>query len=186
MRRLGAAAAIAAVTGLLAASAPAAGGYGPARVACLLSDPRITESSGVASASWADGVIWTHNDSGDEPRFYAVNTGTCTVMAVYDVTGAQAVDWEDMTRSGTSLHFGDIGDNDARRASVTVYDVPEPAQGALRVRSVPPPPGRSPTRTAPTTPSRSSSTPPPAASPSPRRSRRARRGCIWPRRPAAA
>jgi hypothetical protein len=116
--------------GLVAAEAGPAGGYGIGRLACHLSDPRITESSGVASASWGDDFIWTHNDSGDEPRFFAVDTATCAVRAVYDLAGARADDWEDMTRSGTTLHFGDIGDNDARRASVTVYDAPEPARDA--------------------------------------------------------
>jgi hypothetical protein len=77
--------------------------------------------------SWADDVIWTHNDSGDQPRFFAVNTGTCAVAAVYDVTGARAVDWEDMARSGTTLFLGDI---ETQRTSVTVYDLPEPDQGA--------------------------------------------------------
>lgn len=115
--------------GLLAAGTPA-GGDGIGRLACRLSDPRVTESSGVASASWADNVIWAHNDSGDEPRFFAVDTATCAVREVYDLVGARAVDWEDMARSGTTLHLGDIGDNDARRASVTVYDAPEPARDA--------------------------------------------------------
>lgn len=104
------------------------GGYGIARLACRLSDPRIPESSGVASSSWADDLIWTHNDSGDQPRFFAVDTSTCRVRGVYDVAGAEAVDWEDMVRSGTTLHFGDIGDNNAQRATVTVYDVPEPVR----------------------------------------------------------
>jgi hypothetical protein len=118
------------VVGLAAASTSAVDGYASGRLACSLSDARITESSGVASASWADDVIWTHNDSGDQPRFFAVNTGTCAVAAVYDVTGARAVDWEDMARAGTTLFLGDIGDNKTQRTSVTVYDVPEPVQGA--------------------------------------------------------
>ena len=107
----------------------AAGGYGPAERRCGFADPRISESSGVASASWAGDVVWTHNDSGDRARFFAVDTITCATLATYDVTGADAVDWEDMTRSGGTLHFGDIGDNPSRRASVTVYDVPEPPRG---------------------------------------------------------
>ncbi len=110
-------------------SAGAAGGYGAAQLQCGFADPQIFESSGVAPASWAGDVIWTHNDSGDLPRFFAVNARTCVTLAVYDVTGAAAVDWEDMTRSGSTLYLGDIGDNPSRRASVTVYDVPEPARG---------------------------------------------------------
>lgn len=51
-----------------------------------------------------------------------MSTSTCATLAVYDVAAA-AIDWEDMARSGPVLHFGD---NAAARASVTVYDVPEP------------------------------------------------------------
>ena len=112
-----------------AATMPALAAYGPGRVACELSDARIPESSGIASASWADDFIWTHNDSGDQARFFGVETATCEVTGVYRVTGSEAVDWEDMTRSGTTLHFGDIGDNDRKRASIRIYDVPEPARG---------------------------------------------------------
>lgn len=118
----------------------AAGGDGLGRLTCRLADERVTESSGVASTSWSDDVVWTHNDSGDRPRFFAVETPTCRVRAVYDVTGARAIDWEDMARSGTTLHFADIGDNDARRESVTIYDVPEPigvdAGGGVRPSAV--------------------------------------------------
>ena len=34
---------------------------------CHLQDRRITESSGVAAGP---GALWTHNDSGDGPRFF--------------------------------------------------------------------------------------------------------------------
>jgi len=114
---------------LAAAPAEAAGGYGPARLVCSFADPEINESSGIASTSWDDGVVWTHNDSGDSPRFFAVSRDTCATVGVYRVTGATAVDWEDMARSGRTLHFADIGDNRSSRASITVYDVPEPGPG---------------------------------------------------------
>ncbi|MGH9024165.1 MAG: hypothetical protein ACRDV9_13870, partial [Acidimicrobiia bacterium] len=106
--------------------ATAAGGYGPAQQRCHLGDRQIAESSGVASASWSDDVVWTHNDSGDRPRFFAVSTTSCATLAVYAVSGAEAVDWEDMARSERTLYLGDIGDNAGRRPSVTVYEVAEP------------------------------------------------------------
>lgn len=120
---------------LLAASVPgrpagAARGYQPAELACGFADPEVRESSGVASASWSDDVIWTHNDSGDSPRFFAVDTSTCATVSVHEVTGAGARDWEDMTRAGTTLYIGDIGDNPRSRDSVAVYEVPEPGPGA--------------------------------------------------------
>jgi hypothetical protein len=74
-------------------------------------------------------VWFTHNDSGDSARFFAVGANG-TTLATYDVDNASAVDWEDMAaapRAGKpTLWLADIGDNDARRSTVSVYAVPEP------------------------------------------------------------
>jgi hypothetical protein len=93
-------------------------------------DPRIVESSGLATSSYGDGIVYTHNDSGDQARFFAVGATGATV-AVYTLRGAVNTDWEDMA-SGTDadgrplLYLADIGDNSRSRASVDVYQVPEP------------------------------------------------------------
>lgn len=114
----------------------------PAQLRCSLADERIDESSGVASASWSDDVLFTHNDSGDSARFFAIDARTCATRATYTVKGATSRDWEDMARAtaadGTPvLWLADIGDNDARRSSVLLYEVAEPgaAGGDLPVRS---------------------------------------------------
>lgn len=104
--------------------------YAPATELCRLQDPAVDESSGVA-----DGVgetFWTHNDSGDGPRFYAVDRATGATKATFTVDGARADDWEDMARGLTAdgrpaLFFADIGDNFRRWPAVTVYEVAEPA-----------------------------------------------------------
>ena len=93
-------------------------------------DSRITESSGMGTSSYGDGIVYTHNDSGDTARFFAVNSAGATV-AVYTLQGAVNHDWEDMA-SGTDaaglpvLYLGDIGDNSATRTEIDVYQVPEP------------------------------------------------------------
>ena len=99
---------------LLAGAAAAPGSYAPASRVCALADARITESSGLASSSRSDEVFFTHNDSGDEPRVFAVgrNGETLTTLTV---PGAANLDWEDIARGpddhGTScLYIGDIGD----------------------------------------------------------------------------
>src|SRR3954447_22855493 len=96
-------------------------------------DPRITESSGVAASARRDDVVFTHNDSGDSARFFAVDRRGCT-SASYNVAGVDAVDWEDMARGpapdGTpSLFLADIGDNNAGRGEIAVHRVPEPEMG---------------------------------------------------------
>ena len=75
-------------------------------------------------------VFWVHNDSGDQPRVYAVS-GTGRMLATYTLEGAAAVDWEDMgigpaPDGGSYLYLADIGDNNARRASIRIYRVAEP------------------------------------------------------------
>jgi len=93
-------------------------------------DGRITESSGLGTSSYGDGIVYTHNDSGDTARLFAVNSAGATV-AVYTLQGAVNHDWEDMA-TGTDaagrpvLYFGDIGDNAATRTEIDVYQVPEP------------------------------------------------------------
>ena len=111
---------------LLLAVSPPSG----AQVAFVLADPRIDESSGLASSSSGD-VVYTHNDSGDEARFFAVGPDGTTRTA-YALPGVQARDWEDLARGPdeqgrSSLWLGDIGDNNARRdRGVLVHRVLEP------------------------------------------------------------
>ncbi len=110
--------------------AQASAGYGRARLLFNLQDPTITESSGVASYSKSSSILWTHNDSGDVPRFFAIGPKGQT-LASYFVAGAISVDWEDMARGpaldgSPALHFGDIGDNAQNRPLIGVYQVPEP------------------------------------------------------------
>jgi hypothetical protein len=93
-------------------------------------DTRIVESSGLAISSYGDGIVYTHNDSGDSARFFAVDPQGATI-AVYTLRGAINVDWEDMA-SGTDsqrhpvLYFADIGDNARSRTEIDVYRVGEP------------------------------------------------------------
>jgi hypothetical protein len=91
----------------------------------------VVESSGVAVSRAHPGVLWTHNDSGDGPYLYATDLRGSDLGFLL-VSGAAAVDWEDMalgpcpTRAGSCVYLADTGDNLERRASVTVYAVPEP------------------------------------------------------------
>jgi hypothetical protein len=85
-----------------------------------------TELSGLALSASQPGVLWSHNDSGDRARVFALRTDA-SLIASLDVPGAEAVDWEDIAIGpGGDLLLGDIGDNDEQRPSVAVYRVPEP------------------------------------------------------------
>ena len=106
--------------------------WGPPQSLCSLSDGRIDESSGVAPSLRKSGLFYTHNDSGDKPRFFRFRRDG-TVDGVYELAGTEATDWEDMCSAwvnGTPyLYLGDIGDNARRRAEIAVHRVKEPTEG---------------------------------------------------------
>jgi hypothetical protein len=100
-----------------------------------LAAPRLDESSGVAPSLRARGMLWIHNDSGDEPRLYATDAAGHDLGSVR-VAGARNVDWEDMAAAtcpggaAPCLFVADIGDNTRRRRSVVIYQLEEPAPTA--------------------------------------------------------
>jgi hypothetical protein len=103
-----------------------AGGYADGTLLFRFQDSRITESSGLVAATRSD-LLFTHNDSGDTARFFAVDR-TGRTRATYRLRGVQARDWEDIARGpGRTLWLGDIGDNSGSRdRGLLVHRVPEP------------------------------------------------------------
>jgi hypothetical protein len=112
---------------------------GPVRTRVLghVGAPEATELSGLARSASQPGVLWSHNDSGDRPRLFALRTDG-SLIASLDVPGAEAVDWEDIAVGpGGDLLVADIGDNDARRAAVDVYRIREPRLAAGATTTAP-------------------------------------------------
>jgi hypothetical protein len=114
-----------------APSAPSVGAPFGTRLLFRLADPRINEASGIAAGITSPGVVYVHNDSGDAPRFFALDARTGATLAVYTVPGAAALDWEDIAvapdaRGVPSVWLGDIGDNNGVRREIQVYRVDEP------------------------------------------------------------
>jgi len=95
----------------------------------LIRIPELNEGSGVAASRRAPGRLWTHNDSG-EPVLVALDAQGAVAGQVR-VSGARVEDWEAVAvgpcPSGSCIYIGDIGDNDAKRRTVDIYRVPEPA-----------------------------------------------------------
>lgn len=91
-----------------------------ARRVFRLQDASITESSGVVDLGRR---MVTTNDSGDGGRLYVLDD-TGRTAAVREYAG-DPVDVEALAPAGDdAVWVGDIGDNDAERASVTVTRVP--------------------------------------------------------------
>lgn len=83
------------------------------------------ELSGLVVSRRQDGVLWAHNDSGDQPRLFALRPDGSLLREV-PVQGATATDWEDIAATADALLVGDIGDNDGRRPQIVVDRIDEP------------------------------------------------------------
>ncbi len=95
-------------------------------------DPAITESSGLAASVVHPGVLWTHNDSGNAARLFAVDQAGATV-ATLDIGGALNVDWEAIAMGrgpdgSAALFVADTGANLSLRPQPSVYVVAEPRE----------------------------------------------------------
>ncbi|MGC0422372.1 hypothetical protein [Embleya sp. AB8] len=96
-----------------------------------IEDDRITESSGLVASALHPDVYWTHNDSGDKPRVFAIGKDGAT-KATITLAGVDARDWEAITvgkddAGNPALFVGDIGDNHRGRwPEVWIYRFTEP------------------------------------------------------------
>ena len=92
----------------------------------------LSEASGLAVSRKTPGRLWTHNDSG-QPVLAALDSRG-TVLGQVRVSGAKVEDWEAIAvgscEAGSCLYIGDIGDNEAKRRRITVYQIPEPASSS--------------------------------------------------------
>lgn len=120
--------------------------------------PPIDEMSGLVKSPQFDNVWWVHNDSGDSPRLFAIDSTGAAHLAPWRadqyVTGAAAavdtsdrpvwpglaldnaahIDYEAMAVEDSVLYVGDIGNNGNARRDLGIYVVPEPYYYARRTR----------------------------------------------------
>jgi hypothetical protein len=96
----------------------------------LAHDP-INEASGLAASRQNPGVLWTHNDSGNNAQIFALSDKG-KHLGVFTILGAENRDWEDIAvgpgpqSDRHYLYIGDTGDNKARYEVKTIYRLPEP------------------------------------------------------------
>lgn len=108
----------------------------------------IKESSGlVQSRTWPN-VFWTHNDSGDTARIFAVSETGAVIRPKWmkdseysgiELLGAHNIDWEDIAiDSQGHLYIGEFGNNKNARRDLGIYILREPNpfdRTAMRVLS---------------------------------------------------
>ncbi len=99
----------------------------------------LAEMSGLAVSTRHPGVLWSHNDSGNSFRVFALDESgrllaTLTLTGVDKEEGAR-MDLEDIAvgpcvpgEPRSCIYLADIGDNFERRARVRIFRFPEPDQ----------------------------------------------------------
>lgn len=101
----------------------------------------ITESSGLFASRRDPTCVWTHNDSGDSARLFAIETATGRCVGEWVLAIDRPVDWEDMTGFSdgerSRLVIADCGDNASKRSSIQliVIDEPDPRSSGVIAKS---------------------------------------------------
>ena len=110
------------------------------REAGALGHDELNESSGLMVSRQISDLMWTHNDSGDSARLFAIGLDGRD-RGVFTLTDAEAGDWEDSAiytdpvSGQTTLFVGDIGDNSQARESISILMVPEPDAALLDAKT---------------------------------------------------
>jgi hypothetical protein len=96
----------------------------------------LPEASGVAISRRSPGRLWAHNDAREE--LVALDTKG-SVTGRVRLAGVKIEDWEAVAvgacPGGSCLYIGDIGDNEARRKSITIHRFAEPsAEGSVDIK----------------------------------------------------
>lgn len=100
-----------------------------------LTDKRLKEVSGLAASVANPGLLWTHNDSGNEAEVYLIDSDT-KIKQTYVLKGVSNRDWEEIAlgpgpEPGKQyLYVGDIGDNMAAHHYKYIYRFEEPVLGS--------------------------------------------------------
>ena len=91
----------------------------------------LSEASGLVVSHQNPSVLWSHNDSGGNPRIFAM-TETGRDLGFYQLAKVKLEDWEDLAMGPAQepgqwyLYVGDIGTNTKARHRVSVYRFLEP------------------------------------------------------------
>jgi hypothetical protein len=95
----------------------------------VIENKTIKEASGLVASYKNKGLLWAHNDSGDNNRIYSMDANGKGTHEFY-LEGANNRDWEAIGMAtfpeGSYIYVGDIGDNNAAYADCIIYRVPEP------------------------------------------------------------
>lgn len=80
----------------------------------------IRESSGLL---FFNNHLITHNDSGNEPILYEMDTTALSVLREVTITNVENKDWEALTQDETYIYIGDFGNNVGTRTDLAIYRI---------------------------------------------------------------
>ncbi len=87
---------------------------------------KLDEASGLLVSKKYPNILWSHNDSGDKARLYALDKKTLKLLKKIKVKKATNRDWEDISYFGDKIVIGDFGNNSNRRKDLSIYTINEP------------------------------------------------------------
>lgn len=96
-----------------------------------LKSKKLNEVSGLAASVANPGMLWTHNDSGNDAEVFLIDLET-NIKQTYVLKGISNRDWEEIALGpgpvpGVQyLYVGDIGDNNAIHEYKYIYRFKEP------------------------------------------------------------
>jgi hypothetical protein len=87
----------------------------------------VRETSGLL---YDKGYLWTHNDSGNQPILYKLDTTTGQIIQQVTLANVGNIDWEDLAQDDQHIYIGDFGNNDGDRTDLRVLVVNKADIGA--------------------------------------------------------
>jgi hypothetical protein len=99
----------------------------------IVKSDKIAEASGLASSSTLPGYYWTHNDSGNKPEVYLLDSNAKLVSTIH-LKGMFNRDWEDIAEgvgpnpNKQYVYVGDIGNNVKLGVDIMVYRFEAPTK----------------------------------------------------------
>jgi hypothetical protein len=83
-------------------------------------DDLVSETSGLLIYN---NKVWTHNDSGCEPKLYQIDTITGAILYEKTILNASNTDWEDICHDDNYAYIGDFGNNNGTRNDLKIYRI---------------------------------------------------------------
>jgi Secretion system C-terminal sorting domain len=80
----------------------------------------INESSGL---TYSYDVLWTHNDSGNPPQIFKIDTTDASTIQTVDIDNYPNTDWEDIADDSAYIYIGNFGNNDGDRKDLAILKI---------------------------------------------------------------